>query len=349
MFLAGTWKKLDEGKAASLYQRAFDIDATDPYVLGNHLESQISRTGDLSLVGCLNPIIRQSVERCQNQAAVGMNMPWAHYGRGLFHLLLADRYRSLAAYAEAVETSSASFMIATSLETVDRLAPVRSELSGYEWVRRLLMLALVARFPSSKDADRVRPELLQLVTRDSRPISGPVVILAGGCDVSVQEEMQQYQPLLVESFRGFEGTLIGGGTTAGISGIVGDIQERYPNSITTVGYVPGPTPVGATIDGRCRDVRRTEGEGFSALEALQKWTDLVASGVDPYDVRLLAIDGGGITAAAVQIALALGARVAVIEGSGREAGRLLSERNRGTPRRLVQLPPDPAAVHTFLG
>ncbi len=346
--LAGTWKKLDEAKVASLYQSAFNIDATDPYVLCNHLESQISRTGERSLVDCLGPIIRQSIERCQNQAAVGMNMPWAHYSRGLFHLLLDERYASLAAYAEAIETSSASFMIATSLQTVDRLAAVRGDLSGYDWARRLLMLGLLARFPSSDDADRVQPELMGLASPDGGSISGPVVILAGGCDVSVEQGMQQYQQLLLDSFRGFEGTLVGGGTTAGISGIVADVQERYPDTIATIGYVPEPTPQGALIDGRYREVRRTQGQVFSASESLQCWTDLLAAGIVPSDVRLLVINGGQVTAADVQIALALGANVAVIEGSGREAAKLLAEAKQGRPRRIAQLPPESPDVSAFV-
>jgi ppGpp synthetase/RelA/SpoT-type nucleotidyltranferase len=345
--LAGTWKGLDEEKVASLYQQAFQIDPTDPFALCNHLECQITRAGGVSLVRCLGPIIRQSIDRCREQAAVGMNMPWAHYSRGLFHLLLGDPYRSLAAYAKAIETSSASFMISTSLATLDRLASVSDQLRGYEWMRRLLMLGLVARFPSSTDAGDARPRLQP--TPGANPITAPVTILAGGCDASIEQKMKdRYQSLLVEAFRGFEGTLIGGGTTAGISGIASAIQQQYPDSITTIGYVPEPTPEGATIDSRYRQLRRTEGETFTPLEPLQNWSDLIASGILPYDVRVLAVNGGEITAAECRIALALGASVALVEESGREAAKLLTDPEWERSPRLVRLPPEAAQVNAFV-
>ena len=346
--LAGTWKGLDEDKVGSLYRQAFEIDATDPYVLGNHLEWQITHARDLSLVACLGPVIRQSIERCRQQAAVGMSMPWAHYSRGLFHLLLGNPYESLAAYAKAVDVSSAEWMIDTSLRTLERLSAVRRELAGHEWMRRLLMLGLVARFPASPEAAKVRPDLMRLATPKSKPIAGPVVILAGGCDASVERQMEQYRSLLVDSFRGFQGTLIGGGTTAGISGIVGHIQEQYPDAISTLGYVPRLTPAAVSVDTRYREIRLTEGNDFSALEPLQNWIDLIASDISPYDVRLLGVNGGMITAAEYRIALALGAKVAVIEESGREAAKLLSDEDWGTAARLAHLPPEASQLNAFI-
>jgi len=348
--LAGTWKGFDEKKAAGLYHDAFEIDPADPYVLCNHLDCQITEAGDLSPLGCLGPIIRQSIQRCRDQAAVGMNMPWAHYSRGLFHLLLKDPYRSFASYAKALQMSSASFMISTSLDTLERLDPVSSQLPGYEWLRRLLMLGLAVRFASSDQAAKMTGALLS--TEGAEKMAGPVVILAGGCDASIQPEMERYRPLLLESFRGFQGTLIGGGTTAGISGIAGDVQKQYQQAITTVGYVPQPAnksvPDGVEIDARYSEVRRPKGEAFTPLEPLQSWIDIFASDIDPHDVRVLGVNGGDITAAEYRLALAMGAKVAVVEESGREATRLLADEDWRTSGELFHLPPEPLAVNAYV-
>ncbi len=43
---------------------------------------------------------------------------------------------------------------------------------------------------------------------------------------------------------GFQGTIIGGGTTAGVSGLIGAVQAAYPQSIATIGYVPASLPPG---------------------------------------------------------------------------------------------------------
>jgi len=352
--LAGTWREFDAEKAARLYCQAFEIDPTDPFALCNHLECQITCAGNVSLIGAIRPTIRASIQRCNEQAAVGVNIPWAHYSRGLFHLLLGDPYRSLAAYAKAIEKSSAPWMMCTSLSTLDRLTPVTKGLRGIEWMRQLLMLGPVALFPRSDDAAQVRPSLVPTPEERRQPpapehIAAPVIILAGGCDASTDEEMKgRYQSLLVDAFKGFEGTLIGGGTTAGISGIVGDIQQQYPDSIITIGYVPDAVPKGVTIDSRYRQIRQTKGKAFTPVESLQSWTDLIASGVPPYDVRVLMVNGGEVTAADCRIALSLGASVGVIEESGGEAMRLLADPKPGRSPRLVGLPLEAAQVNAFI-
>ncbi len=124
---------------------------------------------------------------------------------------------------------------------------------------------------------------------------------------------------------GFEGTVLSGGTTEGISGLVGELGHDRGEAVTTVGYLPEFLPADATVDHRYDELRRTDGHGFSPAEPLQNWVDLVASGIRPDTVRVLGINGGRIAAVEYRIALALGATVGLVADSGREAGRLLSE------------------------
>jgi hypothetical protein len=58
---------------------------------------------------------------------------------------------------------------------------------------------------------------------------------------------------------------------------------------------------------------------------MQGWMDLVAAGINPSQVRLLGINGGAIAGFEYRLALALGAKVGVVEGSGREADVLLQD------------------------
>lgn len=194
-------------------------------------------------------------------------------------------------------------------------------------------------------------------------VSRPVVFVVGGCDPQVEQKMKGYGDLLDEAFTDFagedpgtKGTIICGGTKEGVSGLVGalfgkgtDASER----IDTITYYPARVPsddATFTIDRRYGDRRPTNGEtiGFSPLEPLQAWIDILRQRIDPRQVKLLGINGGRISAAEYRIALALGARVAVVEGSGRAAAKILSDDDWGTSKRLAALPDDEATVRAFI-
>ena len=343
--LAGTWKAIDEDRARALYRQAFEVDPSDPYALSNYLVYEITYRRDTSPVSLMTPAIGAAMQRCRDQADVGMNLPWTFYNMGMFYLLLGQPYESLAAYAKAVQLSTNYWMIETSLRVLDKLAFVGDALPGYEWMCRLLLVGWAVKFPQPPIQERV----VRLASAEHRPILGPVAIVSGGTDASVEQQMQSYRHLLLEGFRGFKGTLISGGTTAGIAGLVGEVQQEYPDTLQTIGYVPELISAGVALDRRYREIRSTTGHDFSALEPLQYWIDLIASGIQPGQVKLLGINGGAIAAAEYRTALALGAHVAVIEGSGRAAAQLFSDADWGDSKLLVSLPADAMVVRAFIG
>jgi hypothetical protein len=159
----------------------------------------------------------------------------------------------------------------------------------------------------------------------------------------------------MEGLAGFDGTIISGGTTEGICGLVGDAAQRYGDRIHTVGYIPGAgfgEAADATVDKdpeRYRELCYTDGRGFTPLEALQNWIDLVVSRVPVKEVRVVGINGGRIAGAEYRIALALGAVVGVISESGREAGRILTDEQWSSLERLITLPRDAQTVRAFFG
>jgi len=343
--LAGTWRGIDDDKARELYRQAYEVDPSDPYPLGNFLEYQIARTRDTSLVSLMGPAIGAVIQRCRDQADVGMNLPWAFYDMGKFQLLIGKPYESLAAHAKAVQLSTEGGMIDTSLAALDKLKVVRDALPGFEWVRRLLLVGKAVRFPTDETLEEVR----KLASTGCPPIESPVVVVAGGCDGNVEEEMQTQRPLLREGFADFKGTVISAGTTAGIGGLVGEVQQEHPDSIRTIGYVPRLIPAEVSTDKRYGEIRYTEGKDFSALEPLQCWIDLIFSGIHPSDVKVVGVGGSAIAAAEYRIALALGARVVIVEGGGREAERLLSDHDWSDSKALLALPVDGKTMSAVIG
>jgi hypothetical protein len=149
-----------------------------------------------------------------------------------------------------------------------------------------------------------------------------------------------------EGFRDFNGTIISGGTTSGVSEIVGKVAKKNKN--LAIGYTPNLDQASVTINS-IYSIRFTKGRSFSPLEPLQYWIDLVASGIEPNQVKLLGIGGGPIAAIEYRIALAFGAIVAIVDESGGEAVKLLSDHNWIKSQNLICLPHDKETLHAFTG
>ena len=150
--------------------------------------------------------------------------------------------------------------------------------------------------------------------------------------------------------RGGGGTLVSGATRQGVSVIAGDVAGNNPG-FRAIGYLPAVVPGDVEVDadvGRYAELRRTSGEDFSVAEPLQYWADVVASGVSPADVWLLAIGGGNISAAEYRMALALGARVGAIQGSGGSASALLQDPWWAATSRLTEIALEVDALRGFL-
>jgi ppGpp synthetase/RelA/SpoT-type nucleotidyltranferase len=375
--LAGTWKGVNNENARALYRKAFQLDPSNPYPLENYLDLEIAEAKDVSVISLLTPVIETAIKRCSDQAEVGVNLPWAYFMMGKFFLLLNDPFKSLEAYAKAVELSNNSWVIESAIKSIERLRVVANHLNGYEWVWRLLLigkLILTSRKckelfevtnlaeinsenadsfkaikEKNKEAKLALEKLKELAIKRDWKIEAPVVIIAGGCDPSVEQQILNYRKILLEAFSDFRGTVIGGGTTEGISGLVGELSENYPKTLRTIGYLPKLISVDTTVDRRYTEIRETSGNGFSPFESLQYWIDLISSGVDLTRIKVLGINGGAISALEYRMALAFGITVGVVEESGREVTKLLQDEKWMKSRKLYIIPADTMTLRAFVG
>jgi hypothetical protein len=64
--------------------------------------------------------------------------------------------------------------------------------------------------------------------------------------------------------------------------------------------------------------------GFTYEQPIQYWIDLIAHDVWPGNVRVLGVGGGPIAMFEYHLAVALGAMVGIIDGSGRSGGEIVS-------------------------
>jgi len=175
-----------------------------------------------------------------------------------------------------------------------------------------------------------------------------VVILAGGCSGDVKAAVRAFEPLWFEACAGQSFILVGGGTASGVSGVAGRTAARSEGRIDAIGYLPGVLPDGVREGEGYGVLVRTAGTAFSPLEPLQAWTDMVAEGVDPRNVTLVAYAGRDITRAECHIALALGARVGLIVDETLPAAHRLDDEALDGAAGLVRLPLQAAALRAFL-
>lgn len=346
--LAQTWQDMEEdGEAAKLYRQAFEMDPTDPDCLARYLEFEMADRNTAEPARLAGPVIRSASERCHKQIQAEVNLFGAYRNLALFHLWLEEPTIGLKMMAKAVAICPAEHELQATHRTFRRLKRVRPGFKGYEWLNRLLLLGLVVRYADTR-AQRL---LSGLVSRGYPEFAGPVVVLAGGCSKEVDSRMAGYREVLLGAFQDFRGTVISGGTKSGVSCLAGDLGEMS-REIHTVGYLPERlSSVDAERDkdtNRYSQNRITDADDFNPMQPLQNWIDMLGYGIDPADVRLIGINGGDISAAEYRIGLALGAKVAIVGDSGREAAKLADDPHWAGQPNLLVVPTDSATLRVFL-
>ncbi|MBN1567182.1 MAG: hypothetical protein JXA73_05020 [Acidobacteria bacterium] len=194
---------------------------------------------------------------------------------------------------------------------------------------------------------------LRDATLQDRPhFDKPIIIVAGGTDESVESKIKEYDLLMTTSFEGFSGTVFGGGTKKGISGLVGKLSRPAKGSLRRVSYLRQFLPVWAQPwpnDSRGGyEMFHIDGTGFSLLEPIQTWIDLLVSDVNPRDVKLLGINGGQIAAFEYRLALTMAAQVGILGDSGRAASEIFEDEEWKDAPCLLRLPSDPQSVKVFV-
>lgn len=341
--LAGTYRDIDENEAERLFKNAFEIEPDNPYPLNYYLDYSIAAKRDVSVIHPLRSVIREAYRKSRELADAGLESPWTYYNMGKFSLLLNNEYDALNNYSKAVQATCSPWPLNLAIRSLKIISPVQDEIPGCAEISTLLGLASTVKFPESVVRTNSR------ILRKGEKIKPPVIIVAGGTDSLTEKNLAIYRKLLIEGFHDFAGTVISGGTVAGICGLIGDVQEVHNDAIVTLGYLPDAIPSHERIDLRYKEIRRTTGEKFSAREPLQYWADILASGILPSEVRLVGINGGKISAAEYRIALMLGAKVGIIRDTGREAAKLLVDKDWNRSENLIALPQDAETLRAFIG
>jgi ppGpp synthetase/RelA/SpoT-type nucleotidyltranferase len=353
----------EEYKARDLYREALDLAPSNPYYLAALLEFEICCTRNQDFAGPVRPTLLAALETCRTHADLGIELPRAFFTMGKIHLLMGQHYEALGSYAKGVHLCLSKDVCIpddtfdSELKFLSHINPGKRQLPfEHEWVRRLLLLGKSLKISQ----DEVSKEIKGLVKWSE--FQAHVLIVVGGTDETIKQEIIKYKDYLEAALSGFEGTVISGGTKAGIPGIVGDVAEalntKGAKKFIAVGYLPKNLPDDGPKDLRYDNLIITDGHTLSLLEPIQNWMsplepiqnwiDILCAGIKPADVKVLGINGGKIAAFEYQLALALGATVGVVDYSGRAVSDLLSASDWLRSGNLLQLPNDVATVRAFV-
>jgi len=370
--LADCVAREDDHAARELFHKAIQADATEPVTLSRYLEFETARLSNDNAVRLSTPMINAAVARCQRQIEGNVNLPAAWSSLAVFSLLLGKPSEAVDAIAHLTvlceergeppsgasrdgglpgRPCAAGRALSRLRDTLRRLHCLRRHLEGFDWCERAVFLALAVR---ARDVD-ARKSLESLasnkqVAPDLKP-TDKTVILAGGCSPEIQKRIDALKPHLLRGCDGLSFWLICGGTTAGISGLAGDLAESSRGKITGVGYLPHHLPRGIDEDktpARCKFRMSSSGSDFSPMEPLQGWTDLVSAGINTARVKVIAFAVGKIARSEIAMALALGARVGVIEDVALPKERQFLDPAWQSHPNLIRLPMDAMTLRAFL-
>jgi ppGpp synthetase/RelA/SpoT-type nucleotidyltranferase len=360
------YQKKEIWDAIRCYERAYAVEPDCPRAVLRYIECRILDSGDVNFISMLRPSLEDAIRASNKRIQAGMHLPWAWYDIGFFELFLGHPYRSLDAFGKGLVMSRSDELpraVHQSLTEIHKkligggqnlLRGGEELIQSLKWTRSLIAVALAARFGADRSGlihglDSRLDGRGALTTTDA---GGPpfrredsAVIVAGSCDDPFESEAGDYGKLLQHGLTGFDGVVCSGGTTAGISGVVGDLK-RLGRNAARLGYLPSGIPRSDKEHPAYR-IRPTTKQGYSPMDAIMLWADLLAAGIDPKSVRLLGIGGGEIAGFEYRLGVVAGAQVAVLPASSRAAAEIAKD-DSWIAAGLLSMPRDKECLRDFL-
>jgi len=352
--LAWSWEAVphSEGKSLQYYREALEKQPANPYHLANQLGFEIYCHPSATLVESMKTPIRQAIATCREHAIAGTELPYALFTAGRLSFLFGDAAAAVGWYARGLrhlydgESCISESVLEDEVDWVKRIhrGAVKPP-EEHDWIERLINLGrslcsnCAAKTASADNGDKTSRER--------------VLIIAGGAASMNADTLNNIRSCLTKALENFSGKVICGGTTVGIPGCVGEIAAQLKatgrKQFELVGYIPRQLPENAPKDSRYdRFVVVSEDSIFSPGQILRTWEDLQRTGTTPDRVTVLGLGGGLLASTEFHIALALGASVGVVAGSGGAADAIIADPVWNGVPTLLAVPLDEASVQALV-
>jgi ppGpp synthetase/RelA/SpoT-type nucleotidyltranferase len=337
-------------RVAELFRKAHNIMPENPLYMVSMMESLV--TGNIDSadynISLFKASIIEAIRKLEELIEIGIKRLPAFFALGHCFLFLDDEEKCVSAYANAIDTIlcgkflNSRSSIDAEIALTGKLMTKNPNLAG-----EAKLYLNIAMYLLTKDVPGTRyMNLLKQNRINEKSFRTPVVIIAGGASKMDETKVDYYKPHIREMMHGFKGTIISGGTTAGIPGLAGRVKASFKDTtgFELVSYLPDTLPEGIMRSDYYDYHYGTSSDNFSALDIFVCWADLICNGIDPKDVVLIGIDGGSIATMEYKIALSLGAKVGLLLYSGRAASEFLQDVKWRKHPNLLVLPDDPYTV-----
>lgn len=339
-------------KAHAYYLKAYELDPTNPYYLADCIDKFIGKTEYLPL---LKTTLNNAIRTCLEHIQIGLELPKAYFVMGRFHFINNEYYSCLEAYIKAVDFCLTFRKKINSKKFDDNLLDAfNSELSFFNrtcfsdqesmqinWIKKVLHLGRICLFqdPFSK------AEINQYKIKSSC-FSYPVLIIAG----SDNEFLSKTD--LKEILTGYKGSIIALGKDDDIPGIVEELtMELNDGKYTSISLIQYFSKNKSYIDpypDKCSHGHLSTLPLLRFGECIQCWVDLVSQDIMPENIVVLGINGVKTAALEYQLAIALGARVGLVDASGGAAAKVLADNAYTDNKNLLKLPCESMIIRAFI-
>ena len=342
----------ERATARACLAKAVELMPDDPYHLTSFVELDLAAEGRDDHISLLSPSLRQAAGRCQEHIQAGIEVTRSWVTLAKIRLLLQDQTGAVEALCLAHRAAETPHPLADLQRSLDR---TNDAIGTHRPFVGVLDRAadLLAKF---KAANLDRPagvafDWQPFAQRSAFDSQERVLILTGDPAALRSNTLAGWERPLRDALTGFAGSVVTGGPETGVCALVARLAE----GLHTAGLArlkPVSYPSGQALEGTgSESLSGTAAPGeLALLGALQMWTDLLLSGVEPSRVTLLCLGGAEVAAQELALAWTLGARTAVVDGDSLAVRRftaVLASAGDDASRGMV-LPADAATLRAFI-
>jgi ppGpp synthetase/RelA/SpoT-type nucleotidyltranferase len=354
--------------AVQILEKPFLATPDEPEALLSYCTARLLRDRDAARLCTMQGAVKAAIEECLKREALGSDMPECLLQHARLALLAGRVFDAVNMYCYASVCGSTPERLRQERQLVELLrARVDADATeplvgrirtGLECAGALLELLTWRRGDGSGPPTAANPS----PTRFHGGESHPITMIVGACGSMDDAARAAVRDLLDTAFLGLRGTILSGGTTSGISGVVGEIVARSTDESTgrrrlrAVGYLPDAAAVsssGDQIDDRYDlliHVTAVEPglPAYSPLAPIRAWADLLGAGLAAEEIRVLGIGGGIVSDFEYRLALAIGARVGIVSVDGLGAADIVTDTRWSGCAELCRLIPDGDTIRFFV-
>jgi ppGpp synthetase/RelA/SpoT-type nucleotidyltranferase len=343
-------EKSDESRDS--INRALELMPENPFCITALAESLILRNIDMAhhSISLFRNTLEKTIPDLEKLISLGIDEIPAWFAVGNCHFFLGNRRECMNAYSRAVAIildtryTANRCVIDSEISRTSRFKSFDKQLA--EQISLYLNLAMSVS-DRTNDKENYRSSISEFRIRQE-PVKSPVIILAGGASLMDESKNNYYKIYIEELMHDFKGTIISGGTTAGIPGLAGRVKTELGKKgvlgFELLAWLPETLPPDAIKSEDYDHFYYTDSGSFTPLDILNCWADIILSGINLSQVILVGIDGGDMATMEYRIALSLGAKVCLVAYSGRAVSDFVHEKPWDDHRNLIHVPNDPYTI-----